>query len=83
MANYIDICGHRTINKPDNMAEATIDYYQIPIFGPEYFFEEILEWINDNLNGDWTYFSFSVPDMRITYCFKLDEDIMAFKLDWT
>lgn len=81
MANFIK---YDSIKKNKKYFEPITKYgYNIvPIYGKQNVDESIMSWIENNINGDWTTFSFVAPEDGQGYCFLEELDTVAFKLRW-
>lgn len=79
MAKFIE---YRTIKKGSYEMIAKYGYFVIPVYGKQKINESTKKWIEDNVNGCWTTFSFAIPKHGQSYCFLEELDAMAFKLRW-
>jgi len=80
MANFIK---YETIKKKYNEPITKYGYRIVPIYGKQTVDESITAWIENNINGDWTTFSFAAPECGQGYCFSEELDVVAFKLRWS
>ena len=77
MAKFIE---YKTIEKKDYEQIIQHGYYPISMYGKQKIDESIKEWIENNVDGCWSTFSFSIPTFGQSYCFSEENDAMAFKL---
>lgn len=79
MAKFIK---YSTIKKESHEMIAKYGYIVISVYGKQKINKSTKKWIEDNVNGYWTTFSFVIPKHGRSYCFLEELDAMAFKLRW-
>ena len=61
-------------------------YHIVSIYGLQGVGYDVSDWIEDNLDGKWTTYSFgyqcSLGNGGQAYCFSDESDAIAFKLRW-
>lgn len=80
MANYIEIMKAKHYQEI-NITE--VGFVIVPIYGSIKLDDDKKKWIENNLEGIWTSFRFGMPKDGHGYCFKNEDDAMAFKLRWS
>ena len=57
-------------------------YYIVPLFNEKHSDDRVI-WIQDNIDGMWSYFHFGAYiESGVSYCFDCEEDAFRFKLRW-
>lgn len=79
MATFVDM----NLISGDEKIPADYGYHIVPIYTEYHISSEKKKWIENNLDGKWSSFTFGVPSMGQTYCFFNKSDAMAFKLRWS